>query len=86
MRILCPRRMCGLRGRGLPGERDVQRGKRAAPRASLARGQPAAQLQVRRLPPRLLVGGMSQRVPLRVVRQHGTLPITSLALSADLVY
>lgn len=71
MRVLRPRRVCGLRGGGLQGERDVLRGQRAAPRAPLARGQPARQLQMLRLPPRLLVGGVPHWVPLRVVRQHG---------------
>lgn len=71
MWVLRPRRVRGLRSGGLQGECDVLRGQRAAPRAPLARGQPARQLQVQRLPPRLLVHGVPHRLPLRVVRQYG---------------
>lgn len=71
MRILCPRRMCGLRGGRLQGERDVQRRQRASAHAPLARGEPAYQLQVCCLPPRLLVDRVPDQLPMRVVRQHG---------------
>lgn len=63
--------MRGLRGSGLQGKRDVLRGQRAAARASLARGQPPAKQQVRRVPARLLLRRVPHGVPLRVVRQHG---------------
>lgn len=76
MRVLRARGMRGLRSGRLQGERDVLRGQRAATRASLARGKPTRQQQVRRVPPRLLVSRVPHRLPLRVVRQHGTYILT----------
>lgn len=71
MRVLRAWRMRRLRCSRLQGERDLLRGQRATPRASLARGQPAREQQMLRVPAGLLVRRVPHGLPLRVVRQYG---------------
>lgn len=78
MRVLRAWRMRRLRCSRLQGERDLLRGQRAAPRASLARGQPAREQQMLRVPAGLLVRRVPHGLPLRVVRQYGAYTYTSL--------
>lgn len=73
MRVLCPCRVPGLcRGR-LQGKRDVRAGQGPehgqAP-APLARGQPAADLEMLLLQEDMLVVRVLDRISMRMVRDH----------------